>query len=424
MSSRYRLLDRIGRGGMADVYRAEDELLGRQVAVKVFRFGLDAGHERERATLEIQMLASLNHPGLVAVYDAAGTDEEEPYLVLELVRGPSLRERLRNSGRLGCAATAQVGRDIAGALSHIHEAGIVHRDIKPANILLDMTVGPPNQLAAKLTDFGIARRAGTPHLTTYGLTVGTAAYASPEQLRGWDAGPPSDVYSLGLVLIECLTGTPAYPAGGMDHALTRQDTVLTIPNTGGEQWAELLAAMTSANSQERPTAEQTRRLLARLTDPRRSTVILSARTPTVADAPVASTRSPSVAHAPAESSDVRRPLRKKHHAIAVLLCALIVAALVSLSPINRVGGTQGRQPADATAMTAVVNAPIRPVPAAATVIAVRSTPPTVDATPTPVADAPPDRTTTVSTGQSPPSAPRASSARPNKTKPSKTNRPG
>jgi serine/threonine protein kinase len=417
LSSRYRLLNRIGRGGMADVYRAEDQLLRRQVAVKIFRFGSDSHHDRERAASEIRMLASLSHRNLVTVYDAAGIDEEESYLVLELVQGPSLRERLQRERFLGAVLgrepTAQVGRDVAGALSHIHEAGIVHRDIKPANILLDLTGECPDQLTAKLTDFGIARRAGAAHLTTYGFTVGTAKYASPEQLRGRDVGPPSDVYSLGLVLIECLTGAPAFPGDGVDDALARVDAPPTIPHGYGPQWTALLAAMTAPDPRRRPTAHQTHRRLSLLTDSSAATPLRDSRPTAATDDPVATALLPALAESQPEPviDGPPAPRRSKHLATAAVLASLVATALISISPINRNGGARGSQSTDATPRTATASAPGNPEPAN-TVTTVTTVHPT-------------DPIATMGTSQAAPTAPGGPPAKPTKTKPKKTdtNRP-
>ena len=160
VAGRYRLGERIGRGGMADVFRADDELLHRPVALKVFRLDTPAGQDRRRIDAEVRILAALRHPGLVTVFDAGSVDEpggESPsYLVMELINGPTLGDRLAD-GPLTAEQTSQLGADLSTTLSYIHASGVVHRDIKPANILLDTEGVGEAAFSAKLTDFGIAR---------------------------------------------------------------------------------------------------------------------------------------------------------------------------------------------------------------------------------------------------------------------------
>jgi serine/threonine protein kinase len=266
LGHRYRLSAKIGRGSSADVFGARDEVLGRAVAVKMFRFDTALGEQRGRIDAEMRLLASLHHPGLVAIYDAGvlenGETEGTPYLVMELVNGPSLSERL-DSGPLGDADTARLGADLAGSLAHIHAAGIVHRDVKPANILLGAPTAAGTRHAVKLADFGIARMVDTTRLTVDGLTIGTPNYLSPEQAVGGEVGPPTDVYALGLVLIQCLTGSLAYPGVGIEAAVARLHREPEIPQQFGPGWARMLTRMTARDADERPTAAE---VAMRLTD--------------------------------------------------------------------------------------------------------------------------------------------------------------
>ena len=265
LDGRYRLRRRIGRGGSAEVWAAGDERLGREVAVKIFAGDLPLT-TAERIRAELRALASLRHPALVAVYDAgvvaADSDArspETPFLVMELVDGPSLRDRIAD-GPISPAETRTIGCCIASALRYVHGAGIVHRDVKPANILLDTAAADPHSLA-RLADFGIARLADAAHLTGSGTAVGTASYLSPEQVLSGDVGPASDVYSLALVLLECLTGELAFPGSGVETALARLHRNPTIPDDLDEDWQFLLAAMTARDPRVRPSAERVEQAL-------------------------------------------------------------------------------------------------------------------------------------------------------------------
>ena len=265
VAGRYRLGERIGRGGMADVFRADDELLHRPVALKAFRLDTPAGQDRRRIDAEVRILAALRHPGLVTVFDAGSVDEpggeSTPYLVMELINGPTLGDRLAD-GPLTAEQTSQLGADLSTTLSYIHASGVVHRDIKPANILLDTEGVGEAAFSAKLTDFGIARLLDSTRITMHGMAIGTANYLSPEQATGDGAGPPADVYSLGLVLIECLTGQVAYPGIGIEAAVARLHRPPAIPTVHGRELTQLLTAMTSLAPGDRPSAADVAQLLA------------------------------------------------------------------------------------------------------------------------------------------------------------------
>lgn len=258
LAGRYRLTARIGRGGTADVFEARDELLHRAVAVKLFRVDSPAGADRRRVQAEARTLASLRHPGLVAVYDAGtlgGEDDGTPFLVMELVRGPALLKRLAD-GPLSDVQAALAGAEVAGTLGYVHSLGIVHRDVKPANILLDEPTAARSTFAAKLTDFGIARLLDSTRMTMEGMTIGTANYLSPEQAEAGPVGAASDLYSLGLVLIECLTGQVAFPGVGVEAALARLHRQPQVPREFGPAWAGRLTALTARDPNSRPTALQ------------------------------------------------------------------------------------------------------------------------------------------------------------------------
>jgi serine/threonine protein kinase len=203
-SNRYEIQRGIARGGMAEVYLARDQLLDRPVAVKVLfpEYARDQSFV-ERFRREAQSAASLNHPNIVAIYDW-GQERGTYFIVMEYVRGRSLRDVVQVNGAFSARHTAEIGAEIAGALEFAHRSGVVHRDIKPGNVLLTADGD------VKVTDFGIARAGTGDALTQTGAVMGTAAYFSPEQAQGLPVDGRSDVYSLGVVLYEMVTGVPPF----------------------------------------------------------------------------------------------------------------------------------------------------------------------------------------------------------------------
>ncbi|MEJ2864372.1 serine/threonine-protein kinase [Actinomycetospora flava] len=244
---RYTLGDLIGRGGAAEVFRARDELLGRDVAVKLFPAGVGEADESRRQR-EVQTLAGMNHPGLVTIYDV-GQERDRAYFVMQLIEGESLADRIR-SGPLALGDVVALGSALGDALTYVHRHGVVHRDIKPGNVLLD-TDGRPH-----LSDFGIAVLADATNITATGMVIGTASYLSPEQVRGQQVGPASDVYALGLVLLECITARREYPGNALEAAVARLHRAPEIPPDVPAPLGNLLAAMTGDEPMERPTTEQ------------------------------------------------------------------------------------------------------------------------------------------------------------------------
>ncbi len=254
LDGRYELGELLGRGGAADVHRAHDRVLDRPVAVKLLRQGGEEEGDRARFTAEGRLLARLQHPHLVAVLDA-GTEGDRPYLVMQLVEGPTLSQACR-AGPLDAEQVRAVGQGLADALAHVHEAGMVHRDVKPGNVLLDGTG------RARLSDFGIARLlADATRHTSTGITLGTAAYLSPEQVRGEEVTGATDVYALGLVLLEALTGDREYTGPPMEVALARLHRTPQVPDRLPQPWPGLLRAMTAMRPQDRPTAAEVARVL-------------------------------------------------------------------------------------------------------------------------------------------------------------------
>lgn len=234
VADRYRLVSLLGRGGTAEVWRAEDDALGRSVALKLVTVPTD--DSAARAGEEARLLARLSHPGLVPVYDA-GTDERgRPWVVMELVEGETLADTVKR-GRMPSQRVAVIGRSVAEALGYVHAQGLVHRDVKPANVL----IGHDGRV--RLTDFGIARLVDSARVTSTGMMVGTASYLAPEQVAGETVGPPADVYALGLMLLECLTGAREYAGSTVEVALARLHRQPSIPTTLEAGWPGLLLSL-------------------------------------------------------------------------------------------------------------------------------------------------------------------------------------
>ncbi|MFE2276083.1 serine/threonine-protein kinase [Streptomyces sp. NPDC059454] len=221
IAGRYRLEARLGRGGMGVVWRATDQLLGRGVAVKELPLdetlsAADARRQRDRTLREARALAQLSHPHIIVVHDVV-EDDERPYIVLELIDGPSLADRVAEQGPVDAAEAARIGVDLLGALRAAHAAGVLHRDLKPANVLLENGTG-----RVVLTDFGIARVSGSTTLTETGSFVGSPEYTAPERMSGARTGPESDLWSLGALLCTALSGESPFrrdSLGGVLHAV-------------------------------------------------------------------------------------------------------------------------------------------------------------------------------------------------------------
>ncbi|MDO7867976.1 serine/threonine-protein kinase [Nocardioides jiangxiensis] len=248
LGGRYRVGDLLGQGGMAEVYRATDERLGREVAVKVLRLRADEGSDRARFAAEARTLARLDHPSIVTLLDA-GLEEAQPWLAMELVDGTHLGSRF-GSGPLPAAEVALVGQQVAEALAYAHATGVVHRDVKPGNILL-----APDRRAL-LADFGIAHAldSATRH-TAVGQSVGSPAWLAPEQAAGEGVSGASDVYSLGLVLLEALTGERAFTGTPTELVHARLAAAPVVPPSLPPGWAALLRAMTALAPADRVPAE-------------------------------------------------------------------------------------------------------------------------------------------------------------------------
>ena len=364
-ADRYTLGTVLGRGGMADVYRAEDAVLGRSVAVKIFRPTESVLTDARRIQSEMRTLASLSHPGLVTLFDAGTARDSEgadaPYLVMELIDGPTLNT-FRSGAALAPEVVARIGYELAEALAYIHAAGVVHRDIKPANILL---TGSPNRRdhSTKLTDFGIARVLDADPLTEHGTAVGTAHYLSPEQATGAPTGPSADVYSLGLVLIECLSGKMVFEGSSIAAAVARLHHDPQVPSHLGNEWASLLTAMTSRQPDERPDAKQCAARLRSLAETESSGTVATAVGPVLAAQASPATRPPlSTAEAPTAQAGPSSRARVVWALVAGLLGAATIAAAIAIDGSS----TPGSPVSDPTAPTAVTTASADP-PAPTTV---------------------------------------------------------
>ncbi|MFD9355917.1 protein kinase [Streptomyces sp. NPDC060031] len=226
LARRYRLREVLGKGGMGTVWRAEDEMLGRTVAVKELRFstGVDEDEKRRlitRTLREAKAIARIRSGGAVTVYDVVDEDAR-PWIVMELIEGPSLAEFIREQGPLTPRRAAEVGLAVLDVLRAAHGQGILHRDVKPSNVL----IADHGNGRVILTDFGIAQVEGDPSVTSTGMLVGAPSYISPERARGQKPGPPADMWSLGGLLYAAVEGVPPYDKGS---ALATLTAVMTEP---------------------------------------------------------------------------------------------------------------------------------------------------------------------------------------------------
>jgi serine/threonine protein kinase len=258
LGGRYELLAVLGGGGMAQVYRARDHVLDRDVAVKMLRETTTDASERARFVSEARILGGLSHSGLVTVLDAGlgaetqtgipGEEISQPFVVMELVEGPAL-SRVIGQGPMPLDEVASIGIQVAQALAYVHAHGVIHRDVKPGNVLL----GPDS--CVKLADFGIARLLDdvATRYTAAGQAIGTAAYLAPEQVAGGEVTGAADIYSLGLVLLEAITGQREYLGTPTEAAVARLHRSPRVPRELPASWRDLLSRMTSRDPRVRPT---------------------------------------------------------------------------------------------------------------------------------------------------------------------------
>ena len=339
LGGRYVLAEVLGTGGMATVWRAHDQVLGREVAAKVLSpaYAADPGF-LARFEREARHAAAVSHPRLVTVFDS-GIDHGTPFLVMELVAGRTLRQVLDEAGALPAGQAVAVAAAVCEGLDAAHAAGLVHRDITPANIML---AGGE----VKILDFGIARADGTKAGTATGTVLGTAAYLSPEQAAGQPAGPRSDLYALGCVLFEMLTGGPPFTADSQVAVAYRQ--VHDDPGPPSARRPGLPASL----------VQITARLLAK--DPAdRPTSAAAARAGLLAAlAPHGTAVLPAP---PASIQGAARGWRRPRRAETVLAVALAVALATLAAVLLTRPGDAGRAPAARPAVThPASHAPARP----------------------------------------------------------------
>ncbi|MFE4206950.1 protein kinase, partial [Streptomyces goshikiensis] len=398
IAGRYRLGKRLGRGGMGTVWRATDELLGRPVAVKELH--VDGGTEATKALREARTVAQVKHPHVVVVHDVV-EHEGRPFIVMELVEGGSLADRLATEGPLSVGDTARTGLALLGALTAAHDRGVLHRDVKPANVLMEA-----GSERVVLTDFGIASLVGSTTISETGAFVGSPEYTSPERMQGAAAGPSCDLWSLGALLCAALTGESPFhrdSLGGVLHAVVYDE--IRPPAQAGPL-APVIRGLLERDPERRLSAAEAGRLLTAYVTTGRVPLVERAAGPTppppVSSAPtpppgpVRADRTPpgyaptehSVPSAGPASAGPRpaRPAALRVGLVAALVVAAVVGAVAVTSYLGdhpsagRAAGTAAAAPATPGTPSASGAAPAgTPSPAAATPGA--SAPPTADAKP-------------------------------------------
>ncbi|MFI1448364.1 protein kinase [Streptomyces virginiae] len=259
LAGRYRLSAVLGKGGMGTVWRAQDETLGRTVAVKELRFstGVDEDEKRRlitRTLREAKAIARIRSGGAVTVYDVVDEDGR-PWIVMELIEGPSLAEFIRENGPLTPHRAAEVGLAVLDVLRAAHGQGILHRDVKPSNVLI------AGNGRVVLTDFGIAQVEGDPSVTSTGMLVGAPSYISPERARGHKPGPPADMWSLGGLLYACVEGVPPYDKGSALATLTAVMTEPVEPPKNAGPLTEVIYGLLAKDPTHRLDDARTRAML-------------------------------------------------------------------------------------------------------------------------------------------------------------------
>ena len=251
LDERYLLAERIGVGGFSEVWRAQDLVLDRPVAVKLLHAGFEAHEETlQRFRAEARHAGALSHENIARVYDYGDpSPQHPPYLVMEFIDGHSLSQLLRAGGAMDAARAMDITAQTAAGLRAAHQAGLIHRDIKPANLLLS-TAG-----VIKITDFGISHAAGSAPMTRTGMIIGTPAYLAPERASGAQATPATDLYGLGVVAYECLAGTPPFDGTAIEVALAHRERPFPpLPASTPAAVARLVSDLSAKDPAERPAS--------------------------------------------------------------------------------------------------------------------------------------------------------------------------
>ncbi|TDU06126.1 serine/threonine protein kinase [Streptomyces sp. 846.5] len=327
LAGRYRLASVLGQGGMGTVWRAKDEMLGRDVAVKQLRFiGVDEDERHRliaRALTEAKAIARIRHTAAVTVYDVVEEDDR-PWIVMELVESRALSQVIREDGVLTPRRAAEIGLELLGVLAEAHRSGILHRDVKPSNVL----IGHDGRVV--LTDFGIARVEGDPSVTSTGMLVGAPSYISPERARGRIPGAPSDLWSLGATLYAMVEGRPPYDKGSALSTLTAVMTEELTPPKGGGALVPVIEGLLRKDPDDRLNEAEARRMLEAVLDAPDEPVPAPVQEPAPTRMqPVPPLPPPgaqqSVPYGPATVSTVRR--RRVRPLLVLLLVLLLVVAI-------------------------------------------------------------------------------------------------
>jgi serine/threonine protein kinase len=365
VGGRYRLLERIGSGGMGTVWRAFDELVDREVAVKQPRLPGDPEDEAfqraaHRLYREARAAARVEHPSAVAIHDVV-IEDELPWIVMELVRGESLHELLKR-GRLAPADSARVGRAVLGALRAAHAVGIVHRDVKPANVLL----GPHDRVV--LTDFGIAHIQGEESLTASGEFVGSLEFIAPERMSGTGAGPASDLWSLGVLLYAAVEGASPFRRTTVESTLGAILAGDPPQPTRAGPLGPLIVRMLARNPEERPGAEEVGAVLEAVAAgkdiPEPEITVRDAAPDAKPDAEPESATTvsdavpePGPESAPKPESAAPKPKSRPRRVLLITLGVLLLAGLVFGTVLERVLGEDSWTAHQREGMDAVLSLP-------------------------------------------------------------------
>ncbi|MEU6216850.1 serine/threonine-protein kinase [Streptomyces sp. NPDC047022] len=385
IADRYQLQERIGRGGMGVVWRAHDRLLGRQVAVKELsldtsRSAQEVQLQRERTLREARAVAQLRHPHIIVVHDVVEHDGR-PYIVMELIDGGSLAERIDTRGPVDAREAARIGIALLGALRRAHEAGVLHRDLKPANVLLE--AGTERTV---LTDFGIAQVAGATTLTESGSFVGSPEYTAPERMSGERTGPESDLWSLGALLCAVLSGESPFrrdSLGGILHAVVVDEI---RPPAQAQPLLPVIRGLLERDPARRLDAAEAERLLREFLETGRTPRVPAPYSPTQRDVPRRSVPPvPKEAPEAATPAVTAAPRPSGYSTRAVLIAAALVAAMagagVSAAALlmrggGDAGGTHASSEPPRTGVSTSASGPSAAGPSAApTVTVTRSSSP-------------------------------------------------